>query len=62
MCSPKVMASTLKTKGFGDDNILGEFHDNYSFPRQLIPETMNGKKNKPVTKRQNKLTWFIRRE
>jgi hypothetical protein len=56
------MASTLKTKGFGDDNILGEFHDNYSFPRQLIPETMNGKKNKPVTKRQNKLTWFIRRE
>lgn len=44
MCSPKVMASTLKTKGFGDDNILGEFHDNYSFPRQLIPETMNGNK------------------
>lgn len=36
------MASTLKTKGFGDDNILGEFHDNYSFPRQLIPETMQG--------------------
>lgn len=42
MCSPKVMASTLKAKGFGDHNILGEFDDNYSFPRQLIPETMKG--------------------
>lgn len=42
MCSPKVMASTLKTKGFGDDDILGESDDTYSFPRQLIPETMNG--------------------
>ena len=43
MCSPKIMASTLKARGFGDHNIPGEFDDNYSFPRQLIPETMKGK-------------------
>ncbi|GAA5799958.1 hypothetical protein HPULCUR_005379 [Helicostylum pulchrum] len=48
MCSPKVMASTLKARGFGDDNILGEFHDNYSFPRQLIPETMNDDSKIPL--------------
>jgi hypothetical protein len=44
------MASTLKAKGFGDDDILGEFDDNYSFPRQLIPETMKGKLKKKYTK------------
>lgn len=48
------MASTLKAKGFGDDNILGEFHDNYSFPRQLIPKTMKGKKKKKKPNRTNK--------
>ncbi|KAI9333898.1 hypothetical protein BD770DRAFT_402659 [Pilaira anomala] len=48
MCSPKVMASTLKAKGFGDDNILGEFHDNYSFPRQLIPKTMKDDSKIPL--------------
>ncbi|KAF1798682.1 hypothetical protein FB192DRAFT_1438895 [Mucor lusitanicus] len=48
MCSPKVMASTLKAKGFGDHNILGEFDDNYSFPRQLIPETMKDDSKIPL--------------
>lgn len=43
MCSPAAMASTLKEKGLGDHNPLGEFDDNYSFPRQLIPETMKGR-------------------
>lgn len=42
MCSPKVMASTLKAKGYGDDNILGEFDDDYLFPRQRLPETLKG--------------------
>lgn len=44
------MASTLKAKGYGDDDILGEFDDNYSFPRQLIPETMKGKPKKKKKK------------
>lgn len=33
------MASTLKAKGYGDDNILGE-HDDYLFPRQRLPTTL----------------------
>jgi hypothetical protein len=41
------MASTLKAKGYGDDDILGEFDDNYSFPRQLIPDIMKGNNKKP---------------
>ncbi|KAK4515706.1 60S ribosomal protein L27B [Mucor velutinosus] len=48
MSSPKVMASTLKAKGFGDHNILGEFDANYSFPRQLIPETMKDDSKIPL--------------
>jgi hypothetical protein len=35
------MASTLKAKGFGDDNILGD-DDDYLFPRQRLPVALKG--------------------
>lgn len=36
------MASTLKAKGYGDNNILSEFDNDYLFPRQQLPVTLKG--------------------